>query len=188
MCNNTFVGAEVQILNTGKASELHSYKFAVCCEERFKSLKTRYVLILEDDMLLTPASTSAIECAMMRGDSHNWYSVDTTTNVLDSSIKVHNYGYILHIANHVNYSGAILLESRLLRDFLEYHLLSIIESEYPNFDIRLSNYILRTEGHLLLRPGHFIQNSKTTSTVNPSTAGRVNHKENETFEFLGDVI
>ena len=160
----------------------------MCCAERFKTLKAKYILILEDDMLLTPTSASAIECAMRRGDRHNWYSVDITTKVLKHSIMVHDYGYILNAANHINYSGAILLEKTLLRNFLEHHLLSIVESDYPNFDVSLSSYLLRLEGHILLRPGHFIQNLNAVSTVNPSTKGRVNHKEGETFKFLGDVI
>jgi len=185
MCNTTF-GISAHVLNTGDASDLHTYKFAISCAEKVSTSHSDYILMLEDDILLTPTSRGAVQTALDREDPHNWYTVDTTTNVLDCSMYVPEFGYILSSANHISYSGAVLLRRDILQDYLEVHLLSILDQEFPNFDVRISTYLLRHGGYIHLRPGHFTQNL-VQSSVNPLTKGRVNHRHGEMFEYDGPL-
>lgn len=136
-------------------------------------------------MELTDTSVDAVREAVARGDDHNWYSVDTTTDVLDHAVHIPNFGYILSQANHISYSGAILISRDTLREYLVNYMLRVTDLQFPNFDVNLSRYLLDTQGHIHLRPGHFTQAADVESSVDPSDAGRVNHARGEIFTYLG---
>ena len=185
MCNQTF-DKHAEILYTGDASLHHSLKFAVCLANRLARETEEYTLLMEDDISLTDSSFEAVSRAIERGDDHNWYTVDTTTDILSHSIYVPEYGYVLTNAQHINYSGAILVRSEILREYIDYYFTRAMELEFLNFDTNFSAYLLRSYGNILLRPGHFTQ-KLTPSSVRSESAGRAERALGETYEYRGPV-
>ena len=183
MCKQKF-GERVELLDTGEASPHFSLKFAICLANRLDRPVSEYILILEDDIALTGSSFEAVAGAIHRGDNCNWYTVVTTTDILKHAIYAQGYGYILTAAKHINYSGAVLIRSEVLRGYIAQYFEEAIGLEYKNFDVNVSAYLLRNQGSILLRPGHFRQRS-VPSSVNYYSHGRATRSQCETYRYRG---
>lgn len=187
MCDHTF-GCNVEILNTGSASKYFSQKFILMLASKLSKCQSTHILILEDDIDIGPTAKEAVTIGISRRDAHNWYSVDTTTDILKHTIHVPNFGYILTQATHINYSGAVLIPLETLRNYVEYYILHISEFEYPNMDVTLSAYLLKVSGHLHLRPGHFIHKCDIKSSISPNFKGRYVHKDHTQLHYQGVLL
>jgi hypothetical protein len=186
-CSAAF-GVDIRVLNTGCASPYYSYKFAASLAKNLASDQSDYILILEDDIVLSETSVSCVKTALERMDDHNWYTVDTSSDVLKKSVLIPKFGYILTSANHISYSGAILIKADILRDFTSEYIAKITDLEFPNFDVNLSSYLLKELGHLHLRPGHFLQRAGVKSSICTSTPGRKVYDSDELFMYEGPEV
>ena len=189
MCERAFPqDVRVLLCNTGAPSPHYNEMFILELSDLVPADCSEYTLLLEDDIILSPSSHKALSVAIERGDDHNWYTVDTTSDILSKSVCVPGYGYILSSANHISYSGAILVRTKDLLTFLEEYILHRTEFEHPNFDITFSAFLLRTHGHLHLRPGHFLQRPAVVSSITFDKEGRVSYSPFETFEYTGPEV
>lgn len=186
-CDKIFMQSST-LLHTGCRSRYYSQKFMLCLESAVASCATEYVLLLEDDMLCTPTSLRAVSEGIRRGDSHNWYSVDITSGLLQSSICVPGYGYILNRADHISFSGAILIRTDILKVFIEHYCIHALEYEYPNFDVTFSAFLLKEFGHIHIRPGHFIPDARVQSSISNDTPGRISDTNGVYKDYRGPYV
>ena len=156
---------KVQILNTGVAHKRYSEKFHRHLHNFYMGSDCRYVLILEDDMTFSEGAKSVIIQAMALGLSHVWFSIP--------SLEVFQYAHPmckgfkrLHIKDTLSYSGAILLRSDLLKEYLEHYFFKFLELDDQEFDLNLSRYLSCKLQHLVIREGVFGTDLKVESSLN----------------------
>lgn len=188
MCRRAFPEVPIYVCDNLDPSPLYNELFITNLCAMSSVFTTEYVLILEDDITLSPKARDAVELAIERGDLHNWYTVDTTSDVLQKSVCVPRYGYILSSAKSISYSGAVLVRTSDLRGFLSEFLLHHAELEHPNIDTNLSAYLLREHGHLHLRPGYFLQLPNIKSSITFPQSGRKYYDISETFTYIGPEV
>ena len=164
----------VDILNTGPRSRQYSCLFALEAMARVDCLRTPYVLILEDDMDFDNDSAKyALSRSISREDEHLWMTVDPTSRVLECALDCGDYGYLLTAADHIYYSGAVLLQKTRLKEFLEEYARTCSSLEFRNIDIVLSRHLLRCCGHLHIQVGYFwTARHAPESSVSSSEPGR----------------
>ncbi len=176
------------ICNNGEPSVRFSEIFIANLASIVTHIESQYILIIEDDIDLTSESYSAVSKALSRGDTHNWYTVDTLSDILEKSICVPGYGYILSSAKSIYYSGSVLLKVSDLKDFLEMYILNHTEFEFSNFDLKVSSFLLDRYGYLHLRPGYFSQIEGVVSSIISPGASRVVRDPSETFTYKGPKV
>lgn len=172
MCHRQ-LGEVAHLLNSGDASVWYTEIFILGLARALQTDGSEYFLLLEDDIEIFESALSAIREGMSRGDSHNWYTVDLSTNVLEAAVLAPGFGYLLQGEHRLTFSGAILIQRDLLREFLEFYLLHYTELEFPNFDIQLSRFISGRLGHLHIRPGHFDGREGICTSIRKGESGRV---------------
>ena len=167
VCGDVFPNDPVHILDTGDVAKTYSEKFVMLLHRRVQISNAQYILILEDDMLVSP---NVRECwtGLLKG-SHCWFSVPSQA-ALDNSIKCSETHYRLEELQNFSYSGAVLISRDLLKGFVAHYLLNPQERDVPNFDVNLSAYIKRRVGHLTLCPGFFGSNTLLPSSIEGSIA------------------
>ena len=189
ICDRAFpLGTSIVMCDNGVSSPLYSEQYIVNLSVIFRDVCTPYILLLEDDIYLAEDALEAVQAAISRGDSHNWYTVDTTSDILDKSAWIPKYGYILPFANHISYSGAILLKTEDLCLYLEKYILNFTEYEVTNFDVTVSAFIVERYGHLHLRPGYFLQRAGVESSIKHPQRGRIHYDPSEVFEYTGPKV
>lgn len=174
--------------DNGDSSPRYSEMFVANLCAMSPLFTTEYVLIIEDDITPSPKARDAVSVALERGDLHNWYTVDTTSDILRKSTCVPGYGYILSSAKNISYSGAILLRTSDLLGFLSHYLLKYAELESPNIDLALSEHLYKEHGHLHLRPGYFLQRPNIESSIIFPQNGRKYYDPSETFTYIGPEV
>ena len=168
----SLLGGSVSILNTGDRSINYSQLFVLALARALSSLTAPYILVLEDDTDFCPRARIALHTAVERGDSHNWYTIDTDSGVLERATYAPKFGYLLFGEHRVPFSGAVLVRRDLLQLFVEDYMLHFTEFEFPNVDICLSLFLSRRTGHLHLRPGYFFTKYGIESSITFSVQGR----------------
>lgn len=160
-CEAAF-NVEVKILNTGAASITYSEKFVACLHSNLLKHTRPYVLILEDDMLISKSAPLVL--AEMQTRVCTWFSVPSSA-ALSNSIQCSPQSYRLENFSKLSYSGAILLDAQVLKDFVGYYMLNAHDRLVPNFDVALSSYLKSRFGHVILHPGVFGSNPKLCSSI-----------------------
>lgn len=188
MCERAFPESPIYMCDNLDPSPQYSEQFIANLCAMSSLFTTEYVLIIEDDITLSPKARAAVDVAINRGDLHNWYTVDTTSDILQKSTCVPGYGYILSSAKGVSYSGSILLRTSDLLGFLSDYLLHYAELEFTNIDTNLSAYLFREHGHLHLRPGYFLQRPNIESSIIFPQSGRKYYDPSETFTYIGPEV
>lgn len=172
-CTQAFE-CRVDILNTGPRSQQYSCLFALEAMAHVDRLRTPYVLILEDDMDFEGGSSKhALSRSISRGDEHLWMTIDPSSRILECALDCGDYGYLLTAADHIYYSGAVLLQKTRLKEFLEEYARTCSSLEFHNIDIVLSRHLLRCCRHLHIQVGYFwMARHAPESSVSPSEPGR----------------
>jgi hypothetical protein len=132
------------------------------------------VLILEDDMDFDDGSAKyAISRSISREDDHLWMTIDPASRILECALDCGEYGYLLTAANHIYYSGAVLLQKNRLKEFLEEYARTCSSLEFRNIDIFLSRHLLRFCRHLHIQVGYFwTARHAPESSISSSEPGR----------------
>lgn len=137
-----------------------------------KHLNTRadWVLIVEDDIVFSPRVKTPLIEAMNLQTPAVWFTMesDRVLNFCDT-----RRGALLDIkASVLAYSGAVLVQTCLLRRFCEETLFTFLERDSWKFDTSLSSFLCRERGgRLWVAPGFFATSLEIPSLLNNSGFG-----------------
>lgn len=162
-CEQAF-NVPVSILNTKEANCKFSEKFIYLLYSTLLNTKSSHVLILEDDMIFSTKAYSHLKVCCESNRSHMWYSVPSR-RVLTACIQVSKFELMLCDFNNLHYSGAILIRTKLLRAFVEFYLLNILDFEFRNFDVNLSLFLKKEIGAIHISPYFFATNPLIQSSL-----------------------
>lgn len=159
------------ILNTKESSIHYSEKFILLLYAHMLNTTSDYILILEDDMGFTDSAKAVVEEYIHESCNCVWFSIPSK-DCLTRSNSTRGRKFRLRNPKGFYYSGAILLRSNILRNFLTYYFTHHLGFEYPNFDTRLSAYLNDIFGYINLAPSYF----GTRSNIKSSIDGKLNQK------------
>lgn len=166
----SFLSRDVSVLHTGAADPLYSEKFIMALDAQVLQTAAPYVLILEDDILFSKGAQDVIHSAIDAELPHVWLTIPSQ-EALTLSTGLWGPFRRIRVANNFYYSGAVLVRTDILRDFLFTYLAEYTELDIPNFDVTLSQVLLRKcPDGLFLAPGFFGSDPSIPSSIS-ATAG-----------------
>ena len=161
----SFLSNDVSVLNTGATDPLYSEKFIMALDAHVRCASAPYILLLEDDIAFSADAQGVIRLALQAELPHVWFTLPNV-EALTSSVPLWGPFRRIHIVNNFYYSGAVLLRTKSLRDFLLEYLLDHTQLDVPNFDVNLSRFLLRdAPGGLFLAPGYFGSDPSVPSSI-----------------------
>lgn len=162
-CEQAF-NVPVHILDTKVANYKFSEKFIYLMYSVLMDTKSPYILILEDDMVFSKYAIEHLRLSCKSNRTHMWYSIPNK-KVLDACIQASKLEFLLCEFNNLYYSGAILIKTSILRDFVEFYILNVLELEFRNFDINLSLFLKKEIGVIHICPYFFATNPSIQSSL-----------------------
>jgi hypothetical protein len=162
-------GVHVKILVV-ESSKNYSQGFVCELVRYLESLDTvsKYILVVEDDMLFSNAAKSIVEEAIYYELPHLWCSIPEK-RIVDESSKLSANIRSIFLSAPLYYSGAILFESSFLKHILTNYCLTFMELVQPNFDVFVSSQILEVQTPLFLSYTCFATDPHTSSILDSST-------------------
>lgn len=154
-----------KILNTGVASEFYSENFVSLLKDTIQSERNAYILILEDDMLFSHTAISEIENAISQSMPYVWFSIPHKA-ILDNAVRL--FGNFCHsyIKNNLYYSGSVLIQTEILKTYVESYAMLSSMYEIKNVDVTLSRFLINEFGHnMFFCASQFATDPKLKSSI-----------------------
>lgn len=158
------------LVNTQDQKEFYSQAFCVCLASILPSVKTKYILILEDDMLISNKVNPYLQNIMRFDIPCVWLSIFNERMFNSSSVLNSSLRYLKTNGTGIHYSGAILLKTSFLKDYLSFYFLNHLALEETTFDVSFSKYLEKELGFIPLKEGFFA----TSQDIPSSLQGRKN--------------
>lgn len=132
------------------------------------------ILLLEDDMEISPAINYLLEQKPIFDGTHAWLSV-ASTSLLLSCEESDTDMFFQYKKPKLHYSGAVLLKKETLLGFINQFYADPLNVE--NYDIALSKYLHSLDGSIIIVPSYF-----RTRLCSVSSCGRVFRAKDPLFK------
>lgn len=170
-----YLSRHTLILNTEERSTHFSEKFIILLYAHMLSTTSDYILILEDDMGFVESAKTVVEKHIRDNCNCIWFSIPSE-KCLTRSNSGRNGKFRLLNPKGFYYSGAILLRSDVLREFIAHYFTKRLDFEFSNFDVQLSTYLNDVFGYISLVPSYF----GTRPNIESSLSGKTEEKSRVT--------
>lgn len=156
---------ETLIANTRDQTTFYSRAFCVVLADLLVNISTKYVLLLEDDMVISKKTNAYLEKALQFDIDSIWLSV-YSQKMIDTSFPISSYLRGLKTKEKgIHYSGAILVKTSFLKEYLNDFFLNHLHIEEVFFDVSFSKYLEKNLGFIPFKEGFFATSKSIKSSL-----------------------
>ena len=144
----------------------YSEAFVVNLSALLEEEKSKSILILEDDMLVSRKWEQGLIEIKDLGIPFCWLSIPND-KIYHHSIPLQNE---IHSVSYVSYyySGAIFVRTSVIKDYCSFYLNEHLSFAEKQFDVTFSQYLCSEIGHFFFRGGLFATDQTLETTFQPN--------------------